>query len=146
MIHPVILCGGSGTRLWPSSRQSVPKQIVPLLGEQTLFQGATQLAAGAGFAAPVIVTGEAFRFIVKEQLEAAGQDAAAILIEPEPRNTAPAVLLAALHLAQIAPDALMLVLPSDQLVRDTAGFRAAVAAALEERASPHRRRLLPTRS
>lgn len=132
LIHPVILCGGSGTRLWPSSRQSVPKQFVPLLGEQTLFQGATQLAAGAGFAAPVIVTGEAFRFIVKEQLEAAGQDAAAILIEPEPRNTAPAVLLAALHLAQIAPDALMLVLPSDQLVRDTAGFRAAVAAAQGE--------------
>jgi mannose-1-phosphate guanylyltransferase / mannose-6-phosphate isomerase len=129
LITPVILCGGSGTRLWPVSRQSVPKQFVPLLGPETLFQQAVQLAAGPGFAAPVIVTGEAFRFIVKEQLQAAGQGAAAILIEPEPRNTAPAVLLAALHLAQTTPDALMLVLPSDQLVRDGDGFRACVAAA-----------------
>ena len=129
MIHPVILCGGSGTRLWPSSRQSVPKQFVRLLGEHTLFQSAVQLAAGQGFAAPVIVTGEPFRFIVKEQLEEAGHVASAILVEPEPRNTAPAVLLAALHLAQSAPDGLMLVLPSDQLVRDAAAFHAAVAAA-----------------
>jgi mannose-1-phosphate guanylyltransferase/mannose-6-phosphate isomerase len=132
LITPVILCGGSGTRLWPSSRQSVPKQFVRLLGERTLFQTAAALAAGPGFAAPVIVTGEAFRFIVTEQLEDAGQVASAILIEPEPRNTAPAVLLAALHLAQTAPDALMLVLPSDQLVRDPAAFRAAVAAARPE--------------
>jgi mannose-1-phosphate guanylyltransferase/mannose-6-phosphate isomerase len=94
-----------------------------------LFQSAAQLAAGPDFAPPVIVTGEPFRFIVKEQLEEVGQGASAILIEPEPRNTAPAVLLAALHLAETAPDALMLVLPSDQLVRDPAGFRAAVAAA-----------------
>jgi mannose-1-phosphate guanylyltransferase/mannose-6-phosphate isomerase len=129
LITPVILCGGSGTRLWPSSRQSVPKQFVPLLAAQTLFQEAAQLAAEAGFSAPVIVTGEAFRFLVKEQLEAVGQDAAAILIEPEPRNTAPAVLLVALHLAQTAPDALMLVLPSDQLICDPAAFRAAVEAA-----------------
>ena len=134
MITPVILCGGSGTRLWPVSRQSVPKQFVPLLGEETLFQRAVQLAAGPGFAAPVIVTGEAFRFIVREQLAAAGHSAAAILIEPEARNTAPAVLIAALHLAQglsgaALRDALMLVLPSDQLLRDPASFRAAVAAA-----------------
>ncbi|MBA4163127.1 MAG: mannose-1-phosphate guanylyltransferase/mannose-6-phosphate isomerase [Erythrobacter sp.] len=132
MITPVILCGGSGTRLWPSSRQSLPKQFVRLLGEHTLFQSAVQLAAGPGFAAPVIVTGEPFRFIVKEQLEEAGQGAAAILIEPEPRNTAPAVLLAALHLAQTAPNALMLVLPSDQLVRDATAFRAAVSAAKDQ--------------
>ena len=129
MIIPVILCGGAGTRLWPSSRQSVPKQFVRLLGDHTLFQSAVQLAAGQGFAAPVIVTGEPFRFMVEEQLEAVGQVASAILIEPEARNTAPAVLLAALHLAQTAPDALMLVLPSDQLIRDPAAFRAAVAAA-----------------
>ena len=129
MIIPVILCGGAGTRLWPSSRQSVPKQFVRLLGDHTLFQSAVQLAAVQGFAAPVIVTGEPFRFMVEEQLEAVGQVASAILIEPEARNTAPAVLLAALHLAQTAPDALMLVLSSDQLIRDPAAFRAAVAAA-----------------
>ncbi|OYX78616.1 MAG: mannose-1-phosphate guanylyltransferase/mannose-6-phosphate isomerase [Sphingomonadales bacterium 32-65-25] len=129
MITPVILCGGSGTRLWPSSRQSVPKQFVQLIGDKSLFQSAVQLAADPGFAPPVIVTGDAFRFMVQEQLAAVGQQASAILIEPEARNTAPAVLLAALHLAQTAPDALMLVLPSDQLIRDPASFCAAVAAA-----------------
>ena len=107
----------------------MPKQFVRLLGDHSLFQNAVQLAAGPGFTAPVIVTAEPFRFIVKEQMEEAGQGASAILIEPEARNTAPAVLLAALDLAQSAPDALMLVLPSDQLVRDPAAFRAVVAAA-----------------
>ena len=129
LITPVILCGGSGTLLWPSSRQSVPKQFVQLIGDQSLFQSAVQLAADPDFAPPVIVTGDAFRFMVREQLEAVEQGASAILIEPEARNTAPAVLLAALHLAQAAPDALMLVLPSDHLIRDPAAFRAAVAAA-----------------
>jgi mannose-1-phosphate guanylyltransferase/mannose-6-phosphate isomerase len=129
LITPVILCGGSGTRLWPSSRQSVPKQFVQLIGDKSLFQSAVQLAADPGFAPPVIVTGDAFRFMVQEQLAAVGQRASAILIEPEARNTAPAVLLAALHLAQTASDALMLVLPSDQLIRDPGSFRAAVAAA-----------------
>ena len=129
MIYPVILCGGSGTRLWPSSRQSFPKQFIQLLDEETLFQKAVLLAADPSFAPPLILTGEPFRFIVKEQLGAVGQDATAILIEPEGRNTAPAVLLAALHLQQLAPDALMLVLPSDQLIRDPAAFRGAVDAA-----------------
>jgi mannose-1-phosphate guanylyltransferase/mannose-6-phosphate isomerase len=132
LITPVILCGGSGTRLWPASRQSLPKQFVPLLGELTLFQKAVQLAADPGFAPPLILTGEAFRFIVKEQLESIDQNAAAILIEPEARNTAPAVLLAALHLQARHPEALMLVLPSDQLIGDPAAFRAAVAAACDE--------------
>lgn len=129
MITPVILCGGSGTRLWPSSRQSVPKQFVQLLGTRSLFQNAVALSATPAFASPLIVTGEDFRFIVREQLDAAGQDSSAILIEPEPRNTAPAVLLAALHLAATDPDALMLVLPSDQLVRDPEAFRSAVMSA-----------------
>lgn len=130
LITPVILCGGSGTRLWPSSRQSVPKQFAHLIGDQSLFQSAVQLAIDPCFVPPVIVTGDAFRFMVEEQLEAVGQGASAILIEPEARNTAPAVLLAALHLAARDPDALMLVLPSDQLIRGPAAFRAAVAAAL----------------
>lgn len=130
LIYPIILCGGSGTRLWPSSRQSFPKQFTQLIDSETLFQKAVRLAADPGFAPPVILTGEPFRFIVKEQLEAISQSPTAILIEPEGRNTAPAVLLAALHLQQSAPDALMLVMPSDQLIRDPAAFRAAVRAAL----------------
>lgn len=128
-IHPVILCGGAGTRLWPASRQSFPKQFAQLVGGQTLFQQAALLAAEAGHAPPVIVTGEPFRFVVKEQLEAVSQLAGAILIEPESRNTAPAVLLAALHLRQTSPGGFMLILPSDQHIRDRQAFRAAVAAA-----------------
>lgn len=130
MIHPVILCGGSGTRLWPSSRRSLPKQFAPLLGAQSLFQQACLLAAAPGHAPPLIVTGEDVRFIVKEQLAELALPPAAILIEPEARSTAPAVLLAALHLQRAEPDAVMLVFPSDQLIRDSTAFRAAVAAAL----------------
>ena len=128
MIHPVLLCGGSGTRLWPLSRKSYPKQFVPLVGEETLFQASARRLSGPDFAAPTIVTGADFRFIVTEQLAAAGIDPAAILIEPEGRNTAPAVLAAALWLARTDPDGLMLVAPSDHVVPDAAAFRAAVAA------------------
>jgi mannose-1-phosphate guanylyltransferase/mannose-6-phosphate isomerase len=130
MIHPVILCGGSGTRLWPSSRRSLPKQFAPLLGAQSLFQQACLLADAPGHAPPLIVTGEDVRFIVREQLAALVLSPAAILIEPEARSTAPAVLLAALHLVESDPDAVMLVLPSDQLIRDPAAFLAAVAGAM----------------
>ncbi len=129
LIHPVILCGGAGTRMWPSSRRSLPKQFVRLLGDESLFQRACRLGTGAEFAPPVVVTGDDLRFIVREQLEEAGQAADAILIEPEARNTAPAVLLAALHLAASDPDAVMLVLPSDQLIRDPEAFRQAIRAA-----------------
>jgi mannose-1-phosphate guanylyltransferase/mannose-6-phosphate isomerase len=128
MIHPVILCGGSGTRLWPLSRKSYPKQFAALAGSETLFQACARRLSGAGFAAPRIVTAADFRFIVTEQLAAAGIDPGAILIEPEPRNTAPAILAAALHLAAEDPEALMLVAPSDHVVPDAAGFLAAVAA------------------
>lgn len=128
-ITPVVLCGGSGTRLWPVSRKSYPKQFVRLLGEESLFQASVRRFAGAGFTAPLIVTGDPFRFIVTEQLGAAGVDARGILIEPEGRNTAPAVLAAALTLAVDDPAALLLVAPSDHVIADTAGFRAAVEAA-----------------
>ncbi|MBW6505120.1 MAG: mannose-1-phosphate guanylyltransferase/mannose-6-phosphate isomerase [Rhodobacteraceae bacterium] len=129
MIHPVILCGGAGTRLWPLSRQSYPKQFSRLMGEESLFQASARRTAGGGFAAPVVVTGDAFRFIVTEQLAAVGVAPAAIVIEPEGRNTAPAVLAAALLLAQRDPEALMLVAPSDHVIADAQAFRAAVAAA-----------------
>ena len=127
-ITPVLLCGGSGTRLWPLSRQSYPKQFVPLLGEETLFQASALRLSGDGFAAPMVLTNSDFRFIVTEQLTEIGIDPAAILIEPEGRNTAPAVLAAALWLEKTSPDALMLVAPSDHVVPDAPGFRAAVAA------------------
>ncbi|MCA0922767.1 mannose-1-phosphate guanylyltransferase/mannose-6-phosphate isomerase [Pseudooceanicola nanhaiensis] len=128
MITPVILCGGSGTRLWPLSRRSFPKQFVPLLGETTLFQASALRLSGAEFARPLVLTNADFRFVVGEQLTMVGIDPAGVLIEPEGRNTAPAVLAAALWLAQTDPKALMLVAPSDHAVDDPESFRAAVAA------------------
>ncbi len=135
MIHPVLLCGGSGTRLWPLSRKSYPKQFAGLLGEETLFQASARRLSGEGFAAPLVVTGSDFRFIVTEQLTGAGVEADAILIEPSARNTAPAILAAALALEAKSPGALMLVAPSDHVIPDAAGFRAAVAAAAEAAAA-----------
>jgi mannose-1-phosphate guanylyltransferase/mannose-6-phosphate isomerase len=129
LIYPVILCGGAGTRLWPLSRKAYPKQFAHLIDDTSLFQRAASLAAGEGFAAPAIVTGDPFRFIVVEQLDAIGKAPSAILIEPEGRNTAPAILAAALVLRQRDAEALMLVLPSDHLIPDTQGFRATVSAA-----------------
>ncbi|TFL17147.1 mannose-1-phosphate guanylyltransferase/mannose-6-phosphate isomerase [Jannaschia formosa] len=130
MVHPVLLCGGAGTRLWPVSRKSYPKQFTRMIGDRSLFQASALRLAGPGFAAPVVVTGGDFRFVVTEQLAACELAAQAILIEPAARNTAPAILAAALHLAQSDPEAAMLVAPSDHLMGDDAGFRAAVQAAL----------------
>ncbi len=128
-VHPVLLCGGSGTRLWPLSRKSYPKQFAPLTGETSLFQASALRLAGDGFAAPMVVTGSDFRFIVTEQLAAVEMAPAAVLIEPAARNTAPAILAAALALAARAPGALMLVAPSDHVIPDAERFRAAVQAA-----------------
>lgn len=134
-ITPVILAGGSGTRLWPLSRKSYPKQFVPLLGETTLFQSAARrlsgTAEGFSFARPLVLTNSLFRFIIAEQLAQEGIDPEAILIEPEGRNTAPAILAAALYLVAKRPDALMLVAPSDHVVPDVAAFHAAVGKGLE---------------
>jgi len=127
-ITPLLLCGGSGTRLWPLSRKSYPKQFVPLLGDETLFQQTARRLSGAGFAPPVVVTNADFRFIVAEQMAEIGAEPGAILIEPEGRNTAPAILAAALWLEKTDADALMLVAPSDHVIPDAAAFRAAVAA------------------
>jgi mannose-1-phosphate guanylyltransferase/mannose-6-phosphate isomerase len=128
-IFPVLLCGGSGTRLWPVSRKSFPKQFVPLAGPGTLFQAAAGRMRGApGVAAPVIITNSDFRFIVAEQLAAEGIRPAAILIEPQARNTGPAILAAVLHLADTTPEALLLVMPTDHSIPDVEAFRAAVAA------------------
>lgn len=127
-IYPVILCGGSGTRLWPLSRKSYPKQFSDIFEGETLFQASAKRLTGAGFADPVILTNSDFRFIVTEQLEAIGKAFDAILIEPEGKNTAPAVLAAALYLADKDPEAMMLVAPSDHVIADPATFKAAVQA------------------
>jgi len=129
-ITPVILCGGSGTRLWPLSRKSYPKQFAPLLGDVTLFQNSAQRLSGPMFNAPVIVTNSDFRFIVTEQLQEIGIDPGAILIEPEGRNTAPAVLAAALFISSQDPYATILVAPSDHIVPNIAAFHAAIVEGL----------------
>lgn len=129
VIHPILLCGGSGTRLWPLSRKSYPKQFARIMGGESLFQASAKRLSGEGFAAPVVVTGDPFRFIVTEQLAAVELAPQGILIEPEGRNTAPAILSAALWVARRDPKALMLVAPSDHVIPEADIFRAAVTAA-----------------
>ena len=127
VIHPVILCGGSGTRLWPVSRKTYPKQFSDLLGPESLFQATLRRLTGPDFDAPLMMTHDAFRFIATEQAAAVGLMDAAVMIEPESRNTAPAVLIAALTRAD-EPEALMLVAPADHVIPDQAAFLAALRA------------------
>lgn len=129
LIHPVLLCGGSGTRLWPLSRKSYPKQFSALTGGDSLFQASARRLSGRGFAAPMVLTGTDFRFVVLEQLAAVEIAPAAVLIEPEARNTAPAILAAAMALEARHRGALMLVAPSDHVLPDPVRFRATVQAA-----------------
>lgn len=124
LIHPVILCGGSGTRLWPASRKARPKPFLPLVGEKTLFEQAVERVSGdAGFASPVIVAGEAHVALIEEQMHAAPHR---LVVEPCARNTAPAIALAA---ALLDPQAIMLVCPSDHHIADPPAFQDAARAA-----------------
>ena len=126
-IHPVILCGGSGTRLWPLSRTALPKPFLPLVSDETLFEQAVRRVAGDDrFAAPMVVAGAAHADIIMQQLH--GAPGARLVIEPAAKNTAPAIALAA---ALLAPDAVMLVCPSDHHIADSAAFCAAALAAAE---------------
>jgi mannose-1-phosphate guanylyltransferase/mannose-6-phosphate isomerase len=126
MIHPVILSGGSGTRLWPMSRSLYPKQLLALVGERSLLQQTAQRVIGAPeFAAPLIIANEEHRFIIAEQLREIGAAPDALVLEPVGRNTAPAACVAALRLAASDPDALMLVMPSDHVIGDLGAFRRA---------------------
>jgi mannose-1-phosphate guanylyltransferase / mannose-6-phosphate isomerase len=131
MIVPVILSGGSGTRLWPLSRELYPKQLLPLVGKDTMLQATLRRLEGVeGLAAPVIVCNEEHRFLVAEQLRQVGVTPAAILLEPVGRNTAPAVALAAASAMQAreqGEDPVLLVLPADHVIRKPEAFRAAVA-------------------
>jgi len=124
-LHPVILCGGSGTRLWPSSRKAYPKQFAPLLDKHSLYQGTLQRFTGEGFAAPLVMTGEDFRFLAVEQAEELGLADARVVVEPVGRDTAPAILAAALFLED-TPDDLMLVAPSDHVMADLGAFHEAI--------------------
>ncbi len=130
IIHPVLLCGGSGTRLWPLSRGSHPKQFVKLLEEESLFQSSARRLSGESFAAPTVVTGSDFRFVVSEQLAAVKIEPQIILIEPVARNTAAAVCAAAVALDAKHGDSLVLVSPSDHVITDLERFRATVEAAI----------------
>ncbi len=128
LIYPTILCGGSGTRLWPLSRKSYPKQFSRIFGEQSLFQATVARFRRPGFGEPILLTNSEFRFIATQQLGEIDANASRILIEPESRNTGPAILAAALDLEARDPGALMLVLPSDHVIRDADALAACVAA------------------
>jgi mannose-1-phosphate guanylyltransferase/mannose-6-phosphate isomerase len=126
-IHPVILSGGAGTRLWPLSRAAYPKQLLPLVSERTLLQEtAARNLSDVGFAAPLLICNDEHRFLVDEQLREVSIEPQAILLEPHARNTGPAIAAAALWLLARDPDALMLVQPSDHLIAEPTAFHRAV--------------------
>ncbi len=127
---PVILSGGSGTRLWPLSREAFPKQFLDLVGDESMLQATWQRGAPLASAAPIVVAGEDHRFMVAEQLREAGCAGATILLEPAARNTAPAIAVAALEAMAKGGDPLLLVLPSDHVIADGEGFRHAVLQAV----------------
>ena len=130
MLTPVLLSGGVGSRLWPVSRETHPKQFLPLAGELSMLQETLQRTSGMEEAAPVVVCNEEHRFMVAEQLRQVNIKAGALILEPEGRNTAPAVALAAIQALSSDPEALLLVLPADHLIQDVAAFAAAVARAI----------------
>jgi len=137
-LQPVILSGGSGTRLWPLSREAHPKQFLPLIGDRSLLQATVARLDGLvdkpaarpiGVAAPIVVCNEQHRFLVVDQLAEVGQEAAAVILEPVGRNTAPALTLAALAAVARGDDPVLFVMPADHVIADLAAFRAAAARA-----------------
>ena len=139
-VTPVILCGGSGTRLWPLSRAGFPKQFLSLTGNESLFQQAAQRMVGLGaddikVAKPLIVAGEEHRFLASEQLREAGIELGAALLEPVARNTAPALTLAALAAQADGEDPILVVTPADHIVANTAAFTQAMRQAIREATS-----------
>ncbi|MBD0275162.1 MAG: mannose-1-phosphate guanylyltransferase/mannose-6-phosphate isomerase, partial [Acetobacteraceae bacterium] len=131
-VVPVILSGGSGSRLWPLSREGYPKQFWPLLGgdARTMLQETACRAAGPGFAPPVVVCNEAHRFLVAEQLREARIEGARILLEPVGRNSAPAIAAAALLLRQADPDAVLWLLAADHAIADVPALHSALESAV----------------
>jgi mannose-1-phosphate guanylyltransferase / mannose-6-phosphate isomerase len=130
-LFPVILSGGAGTRLWPLSRSSLPKQLLALGGSRTMIQETVLRAALPGAAPPILLCNEAHRFLVAEQMQEIGVTPSAIVLEPVGRNTAPAAAVAALIAGESDPEAIILLLPSDHVVADEEAFRKGVAAAVQ---------------
>lgn len=130
-IVPVILSGGSGTRLWPLSREAYPKQFLPLVGEHTMLQATWKRVAAVADAPPIVVANQEHRFMAAEQLRECQITPQALILEPVGRNTAPAIAIAAMQALASGEDALLLVLPSDHVVRDEAAFHAAVRVAAQ---------------
>lgn len=129
-MKPVVLAGGSGSRLWPKSRAALPKQFLALTSEQTMLQETLQRLDRSA-AHPIVICNEAHRFLVAEQLRQMDGEHGGIILEPVGRNTAPAIALAALHAMQTDDDPVLLVLAADHLIKDSAGFQAAVSKANE---------------
>jgi len=127
MITPVILAGGSGTRLWPLSRRMLPKQFLPLSGEQSMFQETLKRLNGLERSSSVVVCNSEHRFLVAEQLLELGESEGSIILEPIGRNTAPAIAAAALNALEKDDDALLLVLAADHIIADQAAFHSAIA-------------------
>lgn len=125
-IHPVLLSGGSGSRLWPISRETYPKQLLPLASDNSMIQDTAARVGGEGFAAPLIICNQEHRFLIAEQMRALGVQPSAIILEPFGRNTAAAVAMAALHVGRQDPDALLLILPADHVITEGERFHAAV--------------------
>jgi mannose-1-phosphate guanylyltransferase/mannose-6-phosphate isomerase len=130
MLTPVLLSGGVGSRLWPVSRETHPKQFLPLVGEITMLQETLRRTVGLEAAPPLVVCNEEHRFMVAEQLRQLDVQSGALILEPEGRNTAPAVALAALHAVTADPEAVLLVLPADHLIKDVDAFVSSVGKAL----------------
>ncbi|MFL5258836.1 MAG: mannose-1-phosphate guanylyltransferase [Hyphomicrobiales bacterium] len=137
-LHPVILSGGFGTRLWPASRDSMPKQLLKLLGERSSFQETLlRLHGVVGVAPPTVITNESHRFLLADQALEAGVKLAALITEPVARDTAAAVAMAALWLERQNPDAVMLVMPADHHISPASRYAAEIAAALPAAKAGH---------
>src|SRR5210317_2651872 len=130
MLTPVLLSGGVGSRLWPVSRETHPKQFLPLAGELSMLQGTLQRTSGLEETAPLVVCNEEHRFMVAEQLRQVNIKPGALILEPAGRNTAPAVALAAIQALATDPESLLLVLPADHVIREVAAFAQAVSNAV----------------
>ncbi|HEY0419270.1 MAG TPA: sugar phosphate nucleotidyltransferase, partial [Acetobacteraceae bacterium] len=129
-IVPVILSGGTGTRLWPVSRESFPKQFWPLISASSMIQETARRALGEGFAPPVIVCNQEHRFVVAEQMREAGVVGPRIVLEPVGRNSAPAILAAALIVAEDNPDSVLWMMAADAAVGNLAALHTALEAAV----------------